>query len=158
MPCRGKFLALAWVIMMTGTSLTLSLAEALSSSSSASSTFKKNNNCAVIGVGVLGTSLCRQILEAPEFSDATVTGITRTSDRHDAIRSDVGWPLTDDRFRLVRSEDFLRLEGQKFGNVVFCAPPSGFDDYAAAVKEATEKYWAGPEAGGVFVFTSSGAV
>jgi len=138
--------------MMTGTSL--SIAEALSSSL----TTNKNTNCAVIGVGVLGTSLCRQILEAPEFSDATVTGITRTSDRHDAIRSDVGWPLRDDRFRLVRSEDFLQSSEEKFSNVVFCAPPSGFDDYAAAVKEATEKYWSGPASGGVFVFTSSGAV
>jgi hypothetical protein len=28
-----------------------------------------SNECAVIGCGVLGTSLCRQLLESPEFAD-----------------------------------------------------------------------------------------
>ena len=112
-------------------------------------------DCAVIGVGVLGTSLCRQILEDPDSRG--VTGVTRTTQHHDAIRAAVlpSDSSSPSRFRLVAAGD-PRLK--KFTNVVFCAPPSGFDDYAAAVKEAAENYWMGPDGGGVFVFTSIGAV
>lgn len=85
--------------------------------------------------------------------DCTVTGITKTSNNHASIRELVGG---GDRLRLALASDTAAEE--KFQNVVFCAPPSGFDDYPAAVEEAAQKYWAGSEAGGVFVFTSSGAV
>ncbi len=46
----------------------------------------------------------------------------------------------------------------QFQNVVFCAPPSGFEDYPGAVKEAMENLWAGPSSGGRFIFTSSGGM
>jgi len=46
---------------------------------------------------------------------------------------------------------------EKFANVVFCAPPSGFDDYPGAIKEAADNLWAGPDQGR-FVFTSSGGI
>jgi len=139
-------------------------ADAVHAMSSSSST-PTISSVAVVGVGVLGSSLCRQILHSPEFSNAVVTGITRTSNNHEAIRTQVLGGNDDNngerkdadeqRFRLQRSTDPLE---RKFQNVVFCAPPSGFEDYSGAVKEATERYWEGPDAGGIFVFTSSGAV
>jgi hypothetical protein len=109
--------------------------------------------CAVVGVGALGTSLCRQILQ--EWDNATVVGITKTVSNHDEIRNRVG--SGGDRFQLLTAGD-AAVRTEKFQNVVFCAPPSGFADYPAAVKEAAELYWAGPDAGGLYVFTSSGAV
>jgi hypothetical protein len=60
-----------------------------------------------------------------------------------------------DRFVLKTGEE---VEGAKFQNVVFCAPPSGFDDYPAAVEDAITNLWAGPSEGGAFVFTSSGGM
>ncbi len=48
--------------------------------------------------------------------------------------------------------------GQSFKDVVFCAPPSGFENYAQAVKDAATQLWSGPSSGGSFVFTSSGGV
>lgn len=55
-------------------------------------------------------------------------------------------------------EDVLsQYNGNSFKDVVFCAPPSGFDDYPAAVKEAAAQLWSG-SASGSFVFTSSGGV
>ena len=47
---------------------------------------------------------------------------------------------------------------QRFKDVVFCAPPFGFDDYPQAVEDAITKLWEGPSGGGSFVFTSSGGV
>ena len=56
-------------------------------------------------------------------------------------------------------EDVLsQSNGHSFKDVVFCAPPSGFDDYPSAVKEAATQLWSGPDSGGSFVFTSSGGV
>ena len=150
-------------LLLVTTVTTATVLAALSSDAvyAMSSSSTSMSSVAVVGVGVLGSSLCRQILHSPEFSDAVVTGITRTSNNHEAIRTQV---LGNDnerkdgdekRFRLQRSTDPLE---RKFQNVVFCAPPSGFEDYSGSVKEATEQYWEGPDAGGIFVFTSSGAV
>jgi hypothetical protein len=120
---------------------------------------------AVVGVGVLGTSLCRQLLDA--YPDSVVTGITKTTHNHASIRETVmereltmsstnaGAAVTGDRLRLVTCEQDLSA---KFDNVVFCAPPSGFDDYPAAVQDAIDRYWQGPSGSGIFVVTSSGAV
>ena len=106
----------------------------------------------VVGVGVLGTDLCRQLLADPATQ---VIGVTATTKNHEKIRETVG--CTDDsRFRLTTSEDTSE-EVEKTANVVFCAPPSGFENYPEAVQTATEKYWLGPDTG-KFVFTSSGAV
>lgn len=46
---------------------------------------------------------------------------------------------------------------QKFSNVVFCAPPSAFDDYPAAVADVADNLWCGNK-DGTFVFTSSGGM
>jgi len=51
-----------------------------------------------------------------------------------------------------------QYSGHTFKDVVFCAPPSGFENYAQAVKDAAAQLWSGPSDGGTFVFTSSGGV
>lgn len=114
-------------------------------------TNSRPGNCAVVGVGVLGTSLCRQILQDPAFDGVEVTGITKTSNNHDSIREAVG---NSDRFRLVTVDDC----DEKFADVVFCAPPSGSEDYPTDVRKATKSIWSGHDGGGNFVFTSSGSV
>ena len=81
-----------------------------------------------------------------------VTGITKTRSRHEEILADVG---SSDRFQVKTSDEVV---GTTFQNVVFCAPPSGFDDYAGTLKECITQTWAGPSEGGVFVFTSSGGM
>ena len=120
-----------------------------------------SQSCAVVGTGVLGTSLCRQILKDPSLAHVKVTGVTKTNNRHKAILeeilSDVDKDVVDTRFELKVSDE-VDSSKTKFDNVVFCAPPSGFDDYPKAVQDTADSVWAGPEAGGVFVFTSSGAV
>lgn len=122
------------------------------------------SDLAIVGCGVLGTSLCKQLLSHPDFASRTVTGITKSTGRHEAIREQVlgGEDGDDDlkgRFSLLTMEDVLsQYAGHSFKDVVFCAPPSGFDDYPSAVKEAATQLWAGSESGGSFVFTSSGGV
>ena len=137
----------------------------VSSISFANQASTSSTSCAVVGVGVLGTSLCRQILQDSSLAHFQVTGITKTNQRHTAIFQDVltnayvdddnDDDITRNRFELRTCDEVVET---KFDNVVFCAPPSGFDDYPKAVQEAAESLWAGPEAGGVFLFTSSGAV
>jgi hypothetical protein len=113
----------------------------------------ETSTCAVVGVGVLGTSLCRQLIEA---GDQVVTGITKTTNRHEEIRAAVP---NNGKFTLISSENGgSQLDGSvKYDNVVFCAPPSGFEDYANAVQDAVDQLW-NRDGNGVFVFTSSGAV
>jgi len=89
-----------------------------------------------------------------------VTGITKTTTRHESIRKTIG-SLSNDRFHLRTYDDAdeaTEEASKKYTNVVFCAPPSGFDDYPGAVKDAMDNLWAGPDAGGTFVFTSSGGI
>jgi nucleoside-diphosphate-sugar epimerase len=114
------------------------------------------SDCAVIGVGVLGTLVCRDLLADDRVVE--VTGITRTDTNHASIRDQVtgGDARKDALLRLVTSDTIAFKK--KFRNVLFCAPPSGFDDYPGATQEAIERYWLGPQGGGQFVFTSSGAV
>jgi nucleoside-diphosphate-sugar epimerase len=47
-------------------------------------------------------------------------------------------------------------EGGEYQNVVFCAPPSGFEDYPSAIAQAAKLRSA--TKGGSFIFTSSGGV
>jgi len=149
-PCHPSVVQLSSLIYVLLTLSPLVSTVAMSSRSGA------RGGTAVFGVGVLGTSLCRQLLHGD--LDAVVTGITKSSTRHDEIRRQVVESADDDRRLELLTGDEAHGSGRKFENVVFCAPPSGFEDYSAAVKEAAECLWAGPDAGGVFVFTSSGAV
>jgi hypothetical protein len=87
-----------------------------------------------------------------------VTGITKSSNRHEEIRTAV--PSNSQRvFTLISSESGVSpVDGSmKYDNVVFCAPPSGFGDYAKAVQDAVDQLW-NKDGNGVFLFTSSGAV
>lgn len=90
-----------------------------------------------------------------------VIGITKSTTRHDAIMKDVGGDHHHSgRFSLTTA-DALKSEqppGRKFSNCVFCAPPSGFDDYASAIEDSIFNIWSGPSGGGMFVFTSSGGI
>jgi len=148
--------------------------------SMAFASMSNRNDVAVIGCGVLGTSLCKQLLESPDFSSRTsalrcekiswccfrecieshsfifltvaaVTGVTKTSNRHESILEQIG---ESERFSLKTADE---IQGETFRDVVFCAPPSGFDDYPAAVKDAAINVW-DKTSDGVFVFTSSGGM
>jgi hypothetical protein len=145
-----------------------SVAAAAANDDDASNSREESIHCAVVGVGVLGTSLCRQILQHPDMTHWTVTGVTRTTTHHDAIRQAMPAEQVH-RLRLTTRED-LKLtpssDGDKdddsgatrFSNVVFCAPPSGSTDYPADVKDAIDNLWTGPDSNGVFCFTSSSGV
>lgn len=58
-------------------------------------------------------------------------------------------------FRLTTLEDISSDE--KFTNVIFCAPPSGFDDYPSAIQETLDNVWVGGD-DGKFIFTGSGGM
>lgn len=103
------------------------------------------DNCCTILTGYLSDYFFNQILK-------TVTGVTKTKNRHESILAEVG---PSDRFQVKTGEE---CQAAKFQNVVFCAPPSGFEDYPGAVEECITKTWAGPSEGGTFVFTSSGGM
>ena len=81
-----------------------------------------------------------------------MTGITKTKKRHDEILADV---CSSDRFQVKTGDE---CQGKKFHSVVFCAPPSGFEDYPGALEDCITNAWAGPSMGGIFVFTSSGGM
>jgi hypothetical protein len=87
------------------------------------------------------------------FQNSAVTGITKTTNNHESILASVGG--ASDRFEVKTGDE---CKGRNYQNVVFCAPPSGFDDYPAALEDAITNLWAGSSEGGVFVFTSSGGV
>lgn len=143
------------------------MAFAAASSSSTPMTTTGKKECAVVGVGVLGTSLCRQLLESPEFKDWKITGITKTTNRHSDIMEQVSGGKNmrenngddNERFSLTTMDEVLSSTSKKkYQHCVFCAPPSGFDDYTGAVRVAANELWAGRNGGGAFVFTSSGGI
>lgn len=125
---------------------------ASTSPSSSSPSSKATTQCAIVGFGVLGTSLCRQILETTDWD---VIGITQTTNRHRDIRESFMNDSMAHRVTLT-TRDAIPSD-TKYDNVVFCAPPSGSDDYPGTVKDAVDNLWRGPESG-VFCFTSSGAM
>lgn len=130
----------------------------------ASTSASTPSTCAVVGVGVLGTSLCKQLLEDPELKDLKVIGFTKTTKHHDEISRKVlgGDDRLSDRFELRTLEECdAKDSSKKFNHCVFCAPPSGFEDYPSAVKGAIDNLWMGNNEennGGAFVFTSSGGI
>jgi len=99
-----------------------------------------------------------------------VTGITKSTKRHEEILKEVLGGDDDDqqysdRFELRTADADKNIK--KFKHCVFCAPPSGFDDYPSAIKEAIDDLWMGGgttnennknNSGGAFVFTSSGGI
>jgi len=130
--------------------------------SSTPSKSSSNDKIAIVGCGVLGTSLCKQLLSHPDFANRSIIGITKSTNRHDAILEQILGSSSDDndeeqssRFQLLTMDSVVESQ-QQYTDVVFCAPPSGFDDYPTAVEEAATQLWSGAE--GSFVFTSSGGV
>jgi nucleoside-diphosphate-sugar epimerase len=111
----------------------------------------------VVGCGVLGTSLCKQLLTSSKFSNTAVVGVTRTANNHASILASIHQVVQpSSHFELTTYNDLLS-RNRKFKNVVFCAPPSGSDDYPSAVRDTMSHFWLGPSTGR-FVFTSSGGV
>ena len=140
--------------------LVVAVAEASSSTTTHSNSVQTTvtspnviDDCAVVGVGDLGTNLCRQILQETNWN---VAGITRSTKRHEAILRAMP---ADQVHRLTLATRDSLPKKTKFNNVVFCAPPLGPEDYSEAIKDAAENIWKGPdEATGIFCLTSSGGV
>ena len=71
-----------------------------------------------------------------------------------------------DNFHLCTMDDVVSKDAKKFKNIVFCAPPSGFDDYPSAIQNVIDTLWVGgvkEEEGNcddscAFIFTSSGGM
>ena len=124
--------------------------------------------------------VCSQLLSHRHFASRIVVGVTRTKARHESIRRSV-LHADDDvvekkggRFRLATLDEVLATTtadtttacgsrpGRQYKDVVFCAPPSGFDDYAYAsgIAEVATRLWSATprQQRGSFVFTSSGVV
>jgi hypothetical protein len=102
------------------------------------------------------------IYHAHSTNDA-VTGFTKSTKRHDDILKEVlgGDDKLSDRFELRTAEEYDEYDNKKFNHCVFCAPPSGFEDYPSAVKGAIDGLWMGQteeNPSGAFVFTSSGGI
>lgn len=60
----------------------------------------------------------------------------------------------------INDDDNIKnKDNKKFKHCVFCAPPSGFDDYPSAIRGAIDDLWMGhDDTGGSFTFTSSGGI
>lgn len=121
---------------------------------------------AIVGCGVLGTSLLKQLVTSPEFESKSITAITKTTNNHESILKSVEESSSSSSSQRSASFDLTTMDeipkDQKFSNVVFCAPPSAFDDYPGAVADASDNLWCGTNDGGdgegTFVFTSSGGI
>ena len=96
----------------------------------------------IVGAGALGQAVAQQ-WRAALGPGARVVGETRTTATHDALRALGIVPQ-------VRGSD----GGCQYSNVLFCAPPSGNDDYLLDFAAAAAR-WSGK---GQLVFTSSAGV
>lgn len=105
----------------------------------------------------------------------TTAALASTEEEDDDV---IAVDSENDRFRLITMEQALSSSSSTFRDVVFCAPPSGFQDYANAIEEVATRLWTGGGekvlggghaeekdeeeeeggGGGSFIFTSSGAV
>lgn len=106
----------------------------------------------IVGPGVLGSYLGKLWID----KGGSVTGRTNTTNNHP--RCDFHTAQTQALYRLkalgIAPQTYEDCGEHKFPNVVFCAPPSGSEDYAGSVRDAVG-YWDGS---GTFVFTSSTGV
>eukprot|EP00244_Chara_vulgaris_P001755 TRINITY_DN1286_c0_g1_i3.p1 TRINITY_DN1286_c0_g1~~TRINITY_DN1286_c0_g1_i3.p1 ORF type:complete len:415 (+),score=67.58 TRINITY_DN1286_c0_g1_i3:209-1453(+) len=100
------------------------------------------NDLLIVGAGTLG-SLVGQLWQK-SFPDSRVVGQTNTTNSHDRLRSIGIEPVTKAEAKA----------DQKFPFIIFCAPPSQSEDYAAEVWAAVSR-WSGT---GSLLFTSSSAV
>lgn len=100
-----------------------------------------NMNLLVVGPGVLGSLVGRRWLE--QYEGCKVVGQTNTTNRHEELLSLGISPITKDM-----------QSGDKYPYVIFCAPPSGSQDYVREVRAAAQR-WDGE---GSLLFTSSSGV
>ncbi|GAQ92467.1 hypothetical protein KFL_010200030 [Klebsormidium nitens] len=103
----------------------------------------RHKDLLVVGPGVLGTLIAQQWFKS--HPDAAVVGQTNTTNAHERLRSIGVRPVVKDL-----DDD----APQKFPYVVFCAPPSGSEDYAAEVSAAAARW----DGSGALLFTSSTGV
>lgn len=96
----------------------------------------------IVGPGVLGSFM--GTLWKQQHPDATVTAQTNTESNHERLRKMGLQPITRD----------AAPAGKQYPYVLFAAPPSGSEDYPAAVAAATRQW----DGSGSFVFTSSMSV
>eukprot|EP00850_Spirogloea_muscicola_P002785 SM000011S18963 [mRNA] locus=s11:167333:169836:+ [translate_table: standard] len=94
----------------------------------------------VVGAGVLGSLVAQLWLQS--HPESRVVGQTRTMSRHDELRALGVLPVV---------EEGLAARPIAFPSAIFCAPPSGSDDYPAEVRAAIGR-WSGA---GSLLFTSS---
>ena len=89
-----------------------------------------------------------------------VVGITKTENNHESIMTKIindGNNEATSTFSLSTLDEIVSTK-TKFRDIVFCAPPSGFEDYPKAIQYAIDNIWEGLDGGGKFVFTSSGGM
>eukprot|EP00882_Tetradesmus_deserticola_P005686 GHRQ01005987.1.p1 GENE.GHRQ01005987.1~~GHRQ01005987.1.p1 ORF type:complete len:367 (+),score=182.69 GHRQ01005987.1:259-1359(+) len=96
----------------------------------------------IVGPGVLGSFM--GTLWKQQYPTATVTAQTNTESNHERLRKMGLQPVTRE----------AAPAGKQYPYVLFAAPPSGSDDYPAAVRAATRQW----DGSGSFVFTSSMSV
>ena len=119
---------------------------AASPSTSDASVSAYDRDVLIVGPGVLGSRIASEWLE--RYPSAVVVGQTNTERAHETLRL---------AGVTARTKDFPSDDpsaGRSFAYVIFCAPPSGSEDYPGELRDAL-KYWNGR---GTFVFTSSSAV
>jgi len=117
----------------------------------------RGDDLLIVGAGVLGKLVAAQWRKA--HPEARIVGETRTDATHDELRSLGIEPRTP-----PHHEKNAGSEGDgdaAFPFVIFCAPPSGSEDYAGEVARACDR-WIGDatsaSARGALVFTSSCSV
>jgi hypothetical protein len=93
-----------------------------------------------------------------------VTGITKTSNNHESIKNQLQ-NIENESLSLfdLCTFDDVTTNDQKFKNIIFCAPPSGFEDYPSAIQNVIDNIWSGRGGegnsdAGIFIFTSSGGM
>eukprot|EP00899_Mesostigma_viride_P012024 jgi/Mesvir1/20822/Mv07920-RA.1 len=103
----------------------------------------------IVGPGVLGSKIAKLWLD--DHPAVRVVGQTNTEKAHERLRAMGVEPRTKDGHLLSGARP---PKEDTFPYVVFCAPPSGSENYVAEV-EAAALWWNGE---GAMVFTSSSTV
>ena len=110
----------------------------------------------IVGAGVLGRLAAHEwrreaTVAGGSAEDCVVVGVTRKADseREAALVADGITP---------RLRDDVDASGERWPYVLFCASPSGNDDYVGAVTSALDLWDDADGVGGRFVFTSSAGV
>ena len=101
----------------------------------------------MIGAGTLGMLVARRWKTLNPAAKINLKFRSDNSERNSA--------LVEEGFTVVSKESG---EGVRAGVVVFCAPPTGNNDYAEDILASVTDHWSPSDPGSVFVFTSAGSV